>query len=183
MAVICFLASCQDNLKAIEKMEMSSNEPIGEVENMLLKHTDSGKLKLSLQGKNMLDFSNDDFPYTHFPDGIKVTIYETLQDSTAITTILADQATSYDLTDIVDLRGNVRIIRADGNTFAGDQLYWDQSDKWIFTNQAFETRLKDAETQADLGNTSGTVLDSDENLKLVQVRKADDAFLINQDNE
>jgi LPS export ABC transporter protein LptC len=178
LAVICFLASCDNNLKEIQKMEIASNEPVGEVENMLLKHTDSGKLKLTLQGEKMLDFSNDEFPYTQFPDGIKVEVYEYRNNKTEVTTITANAGTLYDKTNLVDLKGNVKIITSDGNTFSGEQLYWDQTAKWIFTNQPpFEIVLKDPKTKEEVGRITATVLDASEDLKIYQARNPDDTFI------
>lgn len=178
LAVICFLASCDNNLKEIQKMEIASNEPVGEVENMLLKHTDSGKLKLTLEGKKMLDFSNDEFPYTQFPDGIKVVVYEYRNNKTEVTTITANTGTLYDKTSLVDLIGNVKIITSDGNTFTGEQLYWDQTAKWIFTNQPpFEIVLKDPKTKEEVGRITARVLDASEDLKIYQARNPDDTFI------
>jgi LPS export ABC transporter protein LptC len=177
-AVICFFASCDDNLKAIQKMEIASNEPVGEVDKMLLKHTDSGRLQLTLQGKTMLDFSNDEFPYTQFPDGIKVQVYEYKNDSTQITTITADSGTLYDLTNLVDLRDNVKIVTSDSVTFKGSQLYWDQTAKWIFTNvPPFEILIKDSKTNQELGRTSASILDASEDFSVYQAREPDDTFI------
>lgn len=168
MAVICLL-SCDDNLKAIQKMQIASNEPIGEVKEMLLKHTDSGLIKLKMSGETMLDFSNDIYPYTEFPDGINVVVYEHKNDSVLETNITADYAIMYSESDLVDLRGNVTIINHDGNTFNGTQLYWDQTAQWIFTDNAFTTNLKSA-------STSGKMLDANENLEETIVRDNDDQF-------
>lgn len=171
MAVIVIL-SCDDNLKAIQKMQISSNEPIGEVKNMLLKHTDSGLIKVKMSGKTMLDFSNDLYPFTEFPDGIKVTVYEHINDSLLETNITADYAIMYNDSDLVDLKGNVTIISHDGNIFNGEQLYWDQTSKWIFTNQPFSTILKS-------GTTSGDMLDANEDYNQSTVRNSDDKFYRN----
>lgn len=168
MAVICVL-SCDDNLKAIQKMQISSNEPIGEVKEMLLKHTDSGYIKVKLAGETMLDFSNDIYPYTEFPDGIHVTVYEHQNDTVLETNITADYAIMYSESDLVDLKGNVTIINHDGNTFHGSQLYWDQQAKWIFTDESFNTVLKNAVT-------SGKMLDADEDLGKTIVRNNNDQF-------
>ena len=172
IAVICFLA-CTDNLEEIAKMNTVSNEPTNEVENMLLKHTDSGRLKITLSGKLMLDYSNDQFPYTEFPDGLKVEVYDT-KDSTAVnkTTITSDHGVIYNETDLVDLTGNVVIETTDGNKFYGDQLYWDQKSKWIFTNQPFRTELNNS------SQTSGDIIDSNEKLTEALVRNARDQYYV-----
>lgn len=168
MAVICVL-SCDDNLKAIQKMQIASNEPIGEVKEMLLKHTDSGTIKVKLIGETMLDFSNDTYPYTEFPDGIHVVVYEQKNDTLLETNITADYAIMYSESDLVDLIGNVTIINHEGNTFNGQQLYWDQNAKWIFTDEPFNTNLKNA-------TTSGDMLDANEDLEETIVRNNNDQF-------
>lgn len=175
-AVICFLA-CTDNLKEIAKMNAVSNQPINEVENLLLKHTDSGLLKVTLRGELMLDFSNDFFPYTEFPKGIKVEVYESKTDTAQKTTITADYAVIYSETDLVDMVGNVKIVSADGSTFYGDQLYWDQKAKWILTNQPFRSEL------TNNNRTSGDILDSNEKLTNAIVRNASDSFYVKPKDE
>lgn len=181
LAVICFLASCEDNLKEVQKMELSSNEPIGEAENMLLKYSDSGSIQMTLKGKKMLDFSNDAFPYTHFPEGIHVELFN--KKDTTKTTIVADIATVYDATDIIDLKGNVVVKDSDGNTLMGEQLFFNQSDKWIFTNDRFRTFLVKNDTGEEFGKTSGKRFDADQDLNNAQVGEPDDQFINNNTNE
>ncbi|WP_298950361.1 LPS export ABC transporter periplasmic protein LptC [uncultured Nonlabens sp.] len=183
IAVICFFASCDDNLKEIQKMEIASNEPIGEVEEMLLKHTDSGKLKLTVRGNKMLDFKNDNFPYQEFPEGIKVEVYDYSNDKTEVTVITANSGIMYEETKLVDLKGDVLITTSDGTTFKGDQLYWDQAAKWIFTNEKFETLILDGENKENIGKITGTVLDAREDLKKSLTRNPDDNFVTQNNHE
>ena len=68
--------SCNNNLKEVQKIGISENEPIGIAENINLKYTDSGKLKAILISPKMFDFSNRDFPYSEFPNGIKLDLFE-----------------------------------------------------------------------------------------------------------
>lgn len=164
-------------------MGIASNAPVGEVENMMLKHTDSGRLKLTLQGKTMLDFSNDEFPYTQFPDGIKVEVFDYTNKITQITTITADSGTLYDQIHIVDLRENVKIVTSDGNTFVGEQLYWDQTSKWIFTNHEFETFIVNNKEKKSVGRTTGTILDAKEDLSQLVARDPNDTFKTPPNNE
>jgi LPS export ABC transporter protein LptC len=183
IAVICFFTSCEDHLKEIQKMEIASIEPIGKVENMLLKHTDSGRLKLTIQGKKMLDYSNDQFPYTQFPDGIKVNIYEYQNDSTQVTVITANTATMYDQTNLIDLRGNVKIVNHDGSVFTGSQLYWDQTAKWVFTNQDFETFIVNEKNKKDVAHTTATILDANQDLTKIVARDPNDTFITRDNDE
>lgn len=178
LVVITFFASCQDNIKEVRKMELASNEPMGEAVNILLKHTDSGVLKLAVSGRKMFDFGNDEFPYTEFPEGIKVKVYENKLDTTEYTTIIADRAVAYEETSLFDLRGNVQIISHDGNTFNGEQLYWDQTGKQIFTDQDVIVYLKDNGTGDDVGIKTGTAMDADEKLEKVNIKNAEDGFIV-----
>ncbi len=175
-AVICFLA-CTDNLKEVAKMNAVSNQPSSEVEDLLLKYTDSGYLKATIRGALMLDYSNDSYPFTEFPDGIKVEVYETNGDTTKKTTITADYAVIFSESDLVDLKGNVKIVGTDGSTFFGDQLYWDQKSQWIFTDKSFRTDL------TNNNETSGDILDSNEKLTKALVRNSSDVYYVKPEDE
>ena len=177
IAVICFYA-CTDNLEEIAQMNAVSNEPIGEVENLLLKHTDSGLLKVTLSGKLMLDYSNDAFPYTEFPEGLKVVVYDSSKEPADQTTITSDYGIVYTETNLVNLEGNVKILTTDGNTFYGEQLYWDQNAKWIFTDQPFRTELSNS------SKTSGNILDSSQEFGIkAVVRDASDLYYVKPTDE
>lgn len=174
LAVICLFA-CNDNLDEVRKMSISSNEPLGEVKNLLLKHTDSGRLKVTISGKKMLDFSNDRYPYTEFPDGVRVEVYNSPQDSTKITVITSDTGIMYGKTKLVDLRGNVKIVGDDGTTFTGDQLYWDQKAEWLFTES------KSTVTFPNGSITTRQRLDADQNFKQVRARDTYDSYKVKQE--
>ncbi|MFY0714490.1 LPS export ABC transporter periplasmic protein LptC [Seonamhaeicola sp. NFXS20] len=122
--------SCKDNYAEVQKIGISENEPIGEAENINLKYTDSGKVTRHLIGKTMKDYSNRDFPYYEFPDGITLYIYDDAKKST----IVSDYAIIYDATSIIDLQGNVVITTHDKRILKSEQLYFDRKKEWLFTN-------------------------------------------------
>ena len=68
--------SCQDNYDDIKRMQKASIEPAGIAEDINLKHTDSGRVKLHLISSKMLDFSNKEFSHTIFPEGVELHLYE-----------------------------------------------------------------------------------------------------------
>jgi len=134
--------SCQDNYDDIKRMQHASIEPAGIAENINLKHTDSGRVKLYLISNKMLDFSNKDFSHTIFPDGIELHLFD-IKDPKQETIITSDYAISYDKTDLIDLRGNVKIITPDGKTLFAKQLYFDQNTEWVFTNDEYRYEAED----------------------------------------
>ena len=58
-------------------------------------------------------------------------------------TVTADYAIQFDETGLVDLRSNVVVITADSVVLKANQLYWDQKNKWVFTDQPYQIKFKD----------------------------------------
>jgi LPS export ABC transporter protein LptC len=131
-------------------MQKVSIAPAGIAEDINLKHTDSGRLKLHLISKKMLDFSNKDFAHTVFPEGIELHLYE-IDDEKEETIITSNYAISYDKTDLFDLRGKVTVTTPDGKKLLTEQLYYDQKNKWAFTNKEYRFEGKDGEYNVGKG--------------------------------
>lgn len=124
--------SCKNNFKEVRKIGISQNEPIGIAENLNLKYTDSGKIQAHLISDKMIDFSNRDFAFSEFPDGI---IFHLFDSENNKSTIVSDYAIVYDKTSLIDLQGNVVLITHDSKKLNAEQLYIDQKKSWLFTNK------------------------------------------------
>lgn len=146
MLMVTMFFSCNDSFKEVQKMNVSENEPIGIAEDINLKHTDSGRVTANLLSPKMLDFTNREFPYSEFPDGIILNLYDE-QDRKSI--VVADYAIIYDKTNLLDLQGNV-VITSENGVLKTEQLYYDQSKEWLFTNKPVEY-----ETETDIINGNG----------------------------
>ena len=131
ITTVTMFFSCNDNYNQVQKIGISENEPIGVAENINLKYTDSGRLKANLLGAKMLDYSNRDFPFSEFTDGMTLYVFD---DEDKKSTIVSDYAIIYDKTGLVDLQGHVVITTHDGNILKTEQLYYDQNREWLFTN-------------------------------------------------
>ena len=57
-------------LNRVQKIGISENEPIGVDYNINLKYTDSGRVSANLISTKMLDYSNRDFSFYEFTDGV-----------------------------------------------------------------------------------------------------------------
>ncbi len=125
--------SCKDNFKEVQQIGVLQNAPVGVAENINLKYTDSGKVKANLLSPKMKDYSNREFAFQEFPDGIKLLLFDKGQKST----ILSDYAISYDQNDLIDLQRNVIIVTQQNDSIFANQLYYDQKNEQIFTNEAF----------------------------------------------
>lgn len=127
--------SCESNFKEVQRINSVAFSPSGEADNVDLKYTDSGKIKAILVSPKMLDYSNAKYPFTEFPKGIHVTLFDDNQKKSFVD---SDYAITYAKTDIIDLQGNVRITSSDGKLLQTEQLYYDQKNEWFFTEKHFK---------------------------------------------
>lgn len=134
--VVAMFFSCKDNFKEVQQIGVLQNEPIGVAQNINLKYTDSGIVKANLISPKMNDYSNREFAFTEFPDGIKLLLYDKGKKST----ILSDYAISYDTNDLIDLQRNVIIVTQQNDSIFADQLYYDQKNEHIFTDEPFRMK-------------------------------------------
>tara|TARA_R110002050_G_scaffold249661_3_gene387481 strand:+ start:8382 stop:8903 length:522 start_codon:yes stop_codon:yes gene_type:complete len=162
--------SCKNNLKDVQKIGISENEPIGVAENINLKYTDSGKIKAILISPKMLDFSNREFSFNEFTEGINLELYDE-QDQKS--TVVADYAIIYNDTDLMDLQGNVIIATKDMDTLFAEQLFYDQKKEWLFTNKPVTFR-----TGLDLIHGNG--FDSDTKFTNAEVLEINGIITVNE---
>jgi LPS export ABC transporter protein LptC len=132
---VFLLLGCESNFKEVQKINFTEFMPSGETDSLNLKYTDSGRITSVLISPKMLDFATVTFPFTEFPKGIDVTLYDKKEKKTRIT---ANYAVSYKGTSIIDLQGNVRISSDDGQLLETEQLYFDQKNEWFYTEKKFK---------------------------------------------
>lgn len=115
-----------ENYKLVytETPEILSTEEIG-----------SSKKMVVLTGAISENFENLAFPYITFPKGLKIDFFDKEGNKSVI---LADYGIIYSGTDIIDLQGNVIIEMQDGKKLETPQLYYDQGNEWIFTQEKFK---------------------------------------------
>lgn len=126
------LFSCEGNMEGVREMSMPEDAPQAIGEGLNLKYTDSGKVVATMKSDKMLDFTNKEFPYQEFPEGIEVELFDENNQKSIIT---ADYGIFYEQTGLVDLQGNVVIVTSDSVLVEANQLYWDQNQEWVFTDE------------------------------------------------
>ncbi|MCW2118670.1 LPS export ABC transporter periplasmic protein LptC [Flavobacterium sp. 7A] len=158
---VTFFFGCESNFKEVQKINFSEFIPGGDADNVNLKYTDSGLIKVVLLSPKMLDYSNISFPFTEFPKGIDVTLYDKKAKTTKVT---SNYAISYSQTGIIDLQGKVRIISQDGQKLETEQLFYDQKNEWFYTEKRFKfTDLK--------GVSNGQGIDFSKDFKVIHSQK------------
>ncbi|MBT3920399.1 MAG: LPS export ABC transporter periplasmic protein LptC [Flavobacteriaceae bacterium] len=169
LAIIAFF-SCEGNYKNIQKMNLKDDEPVAVGKTINLKFTDSGKVTVNLIAPLLKDYSNFKFPYREFPEGITLYFWDEDEKST----VTSDYAVEYKSTGLVDLRGNVTITTSDSTIVNANQLYWDQINKWIFTNQSYQIKF------ADGSYNDGSQFDSNQEFTTFLSRKNQGVQLIDK---
>ena len=136
LPLVAILAvSCESNFKEVQKINYSEFIPSGEADNFNLKYTDSGRITSILVSPKMLDYSNAEFPFTEFPKGVHVTMYDKKGKRTFIQ---SEYGVTFKGTDVIDLRQNVKISNETGQLMETEQLYFDQKNEWFFTEKKFK---------------------------------------------
>jgi LPS export ABC transporter protein LptC len=157
---------CESNFKEVQKINVTAFTPSGDADNVNLKYTDSGLIKTILLSPKMLDYATVDFPFTEFPKGIDVTLYDKKGEKTRVT---SNYAISYKETGIIDLQGKVKIVSEKGQILETEQLYYDQKNEWFFTEKKFKfTDIK--------GSSNGQGIDFSKDFKIINSQRLTGEF-------
>ncbi len=135
--LVAMFFSCTNTTTEVRDFLADKNKPIGIAINTNHVYKDSGYITSKLITPLLHDFSNRKaHPYNEFPNGIKIiTIDKNGIDSTTIT---GNYALSYNKTAVSEIKGNVVIINhTDDVKLETNQLFWDQKEKYFFTEDGF----------------------------------------------
>ena len=134
--LFCFLIiGCESNFRDVQKMGVAEFSPSGDADGINLKYTDSGRITANLISPKMLDYATVEFPFTEFPKGIHLTLFDKNGKQTYID---AKYAVSHKETNLIDLQNDVKISNQNGELLETDQLYYDQKNEWFFTEKKFK---------------------------------------------
>ncbi|MFQ3349512.1 MAG: LPS export ABC transporter protein LptC [Candidatus Arcticimaribacter sp.] len=136
VVVFVTILFCSCDLSNSQPVNLDSDKisPAGTGYTIRMVYTDSTRVKAILEAPLYLDYSNLSLPYSEFPEGLKVTFLDEFMNENIV---LADFGTLYNSTKIIDLVGNVSLTSSDGSILNTEQLYWDASNDWIFTEREF----------------------------------------------
>ena len=151
-------------IKNINKVELV---PAGLTKDFVLKYTDSAKLKATLKSPLNIDFTNQPFPYSEFPNGLEIEFYDEIEGTT---TVSSDYGIVYYQTRIVSLEGDVTIKSPDSSFVKSEQIYWDPEQEWLFT----EENITFSSNEYDI---NAKILDADRTFKLLKTGQLNGNFL------
>lgn len=161
LAVTVIFCSCESNFKELQKINVNEFIPSGEAEKINVKYTDSGRISAILISPKMLDYAAVDFPFTEFPKGVDVTLYDAKGKKTFVR---SNYAVSYKKTGIIDLQGKVKITTEAGEVLNTEQLYFDQKNEWFYTERHFTF-------SSPKGSSAGQGIDFSKDFKIINSQK------------
>jgi len=144
-SVAMLFLSCEDTYKRVGEEADKLVYPQGVAENFTLVYTESSEeLETEDQKDSRViailtsplseDYENLRFKYRTFPDGLQVELFD---ENNNRSVVRADYGIIYSNTNLIDLRGNVVLETHDGKMLEAPQLYYDQTNEWIFTQKEF----------------------------------------------
>ena len=164
---LSIIQSCKNDFESIIDINKYSKIPAAVTENFNLKYTDSAVVKAVLNSPLNVDYTNQTFPYSEFPEGLNIRFYENKDDSTNVS---ANYGIVYYKTKIVSLKGNVVIQSADGSKIKSSQIYWDPEQEWLFTEEDIVFSSNEYDINANK-------LDADRSFKLLKTGQLNGNFL------
>lgn len=159
---VAMLFSCENNIREIQRKK-NQRFPIGETENFELIYTDSTRVKAILKSKKNFDFTNQKFPYMEFPEGLVVELFNNKQEKSIVE---ANYGIFYLKTSILELRDSVRLTTPEGKKLKTDQLFYYETDQWVFTEKPF-TFIDSLQGSV----TNGVGMDFDRNFTQLKAHK------------
>ena len=131
------LFSCTNDSKEVRDFLAEKNLPISVAKNAFHVYKDSGRITSKLITPLLNDYSNrKNHPYNEFPKGVEIVNFENGGKDSI--TIFGDYALSYSKTLISELKGNVVVINHTEKTrLETSQLFWDQKNKYFFSEMSF----------------------------------------------
>ena len=137
--------SCGDNYQRVGQEAVKPIYPQGVAQELTLTYTevpkemgtqdqDSSRVIAILKSPVYEDFDNQIFKFRTFPNGLRVDFFDENDQKSVIT---ADYGIVYSQTNLIDLQGNVVLESHDGKKLEAPQMFFDRSNNWIFTEEAF----------------------------------------------
>ena len=184
LSMAMLFLSCKDNYKRVGAEAKPNIFPQGIAKDFVLTYTEANDKVTNNKSSRVLaimtstlskDFDNLRFPHRIFPEGVQVEFFD---EKNKKSTITADYGIIYSATNIIDLQGNVVIASHDGKRLETSQLYWDQINEWIFTQEKFTFTNPEDGTIMD-----GEGMDFNKDLSILKAHKTYGLMLIKNEKD
>jgi LPS export ABC transporter protein LptC len=162
MLVLCslFFMSCESKK---DKIGALYNGPLEIVNNLELKYSEQGKMKVFVKTPKSLTYQNET---RVFPDSVNISFFDTL--GTVVTTLRSDSGRYDRNADVYIVKGNVRVVKSETQEIlTTSELRWSPGTRKVFTDKALA--VKNTRT-SEITNAIG--MDAEQDFSRIKFRKA-----------
>lgn len=132
LAGLTMLVSCKNDIKTIQAFNITDTLPGETARNVVMIYSDSARVTTILKSR-LLETEEGEQPFTLFPIGLQARFYN--QNKKISSTLRAGYGKSITRRKLLEVRSDVQIVNLDkGEQLNTEQLFWDQSQRKIFTD-------------------------------------------------
>lgn len=146
ISITALLFSCKNDIKTVNSIAGISNLPIQVAKNVEIIYSEQGRIMAKMKAPVMERYENER-KYTLMPKGIEMLFYDSLMHVES--KLLSKYAISYDDTQIMEAKNDVRVTNKKGEQFNSEHLIWDQKKEKIYSNEFIKITTADDITFAD----------------------------------
>jgi LPS export ABC transporter protein LptC len=133
LLVVVFTCACENDIEKINLLNTSAEYPNIIGEDIEVVYSDSARVKLQMFAKSLKQFNNAEKPYSEFPDGMKVYIFD--KELGIESVIQANYAIYYNDEKLWHATGNVIAENfKSGERLDTEELFWDEEKEEIYSN-------------------------------------------------
>jgi LPS export ABC transporter protein LptC len=132
-----FFASCEKEVSSAVNFKYDKDVvPSMHTDSVRMLISDSGLIKYKMITKTWDVFDEAKDPHWLFPEGLYIEQFDTA--FVVVVTIKADTAWNYTRRKLWQLKGHVFVRNIIGETFTGDELFWNQQEQKIYSDKPVE---------------------------------------------
>ncbi|WP_010663102.1 LPS export ABC transporter periplasmic protein LptC [Marinilabilia salmonicolor] len=134
LAVLVLFTSCQSNTsEEIQAAVDEENLPSLSVKDLETAVTDSGRIAYRFITPEMNQYENLEKPYTEFPEGLHLIIYNQQEEIDA--QIKSKYAIYHESEDLWELQNDVEAVNFKNEVINTEQLFWDSRKHIIYSDE------------------------------------------------
>ncbi|WP_291862240.1 LPS export ABC transporter periplasmic protein LptC [Marinilabilia sp.] len=174
LAVIVLISACQSNTtEEIQAAVDEENFPSLSVQDLETAVTDSGKTAYRFITPEMNQYDNLEKPYTEFPKGLHLIIYNDNEEIDA--QIKSQYAIYHESQNLWELQNNVEAVNFKNEVINTEQLFWDSNKHIIYSDEFIKIT-----TEQEI--LTGYGFESDERLENYTIKRISGILTVDENN-
>lgn len=129
---IGMFSGCKNDVDEVESLTSMDNLPVEVRKGVKLYYSQNAMVSALLKAKTMERFVGGEEEYTVMPDGVYLETYDSVM--TVTSSLEADYGIQRAKKNLMEAKGNVRVVNEKGEKLNTEQLFWDTERREIYTD-------------------------------------------------